>query len=250
MSTERRNGHHLMVRRLALTLTMASGILLLPASAALAHPGFRPPEVEGGEPTNLTLAMAHGCTGGEPPPDDDEQVYPTTLVAVQVPGSVREVEPAEKPGWTLEVERDDDGAVAAFEWRIDEGTDSVEAPAFQLSATAYGSAGETIHWAVYQECTEGFYRWIDTGGDPEADPAVRLTLTSGATPPVAAAPPSPTAQPTPSATASPSSSPLPAPPATPIPESPAEGAAPILFVVLGVVAVAFVAAGVWLRRRP
>lgn len=244
-----------MARRLPLALTMASGILLLLASVAQAHPGFRPPEVAGGEPTELTLAMAHGCTEGEPPPDDDEQVYPTTLVAVQVPEGISDVEPAEKPGWTLEVERDGDGAVTAFEWRIDEGTEAVEAPEFRLSATAYGSDGEIVHWAVYQECTEGFYRWIDTGGDPDADPAVRLTLTSGATPPPPTAPASPSSGPTPSpaATPSPSMAPSPSPsPVTPAPPAPeaADGGASILLVVLGVGAIALVAAGVLLRRRP
>ena len=248
-----------MARRLALVLVLASGMLLLLVSAALAHPGFRPPEVAGGEPTELTLAMAHGCTEGEPPPDDDEQVYPTTLVAVQVPAGVRDVEPSEKPGWTLEVERDGDGAVTAFEWRIEDGTEAVEAPAFQLTATAYGSADETIHWAVYQECTEGFYRWIDTGGDPDADPAVRLTLTSGATPPpTAPASPSPSPTPSPGATPSPTitpspsvaPSPPPVSPAAPEPEGAADDASLTLYVILALAAAALVAAGVWWRRRP
>ena len=244
-----------MVRRLVLTLTATSVMLLLLAGVALAHPGFRPSQVAGGEPTELTLAMAHGCTEGEPPPDDDEQIYPTALVAVQVPAGVRDVEPREKPGWTLEVERDDDGTVTAFEWRIDEGTEAVEAPDFQLSATPYGSNGETIYWAVYQECTEGFYRWIDTGDDPDADPAVRLTLTSGATPPPPTAPASPSPSSTPSAADTPSPSIAPSPslspvsPAPPTSDDAAGGPGLILPVVLVVAAAALVAVGLWSRSR-
>lgn len=236
-----------MTRRLALILMLASGMLLLLAGVAQAHPGFRPPEVAGGEPTELTLAMAHGCTEGEPPPDDDEQVYPTSLVAVQVPVGVRDVQPSEKRGWTLKVKQDDDGAVTSIEWRINEGTEAVEAPQFQLSATSYGSDGEIIYWAVYQECTEGFYRWIDTGDDPDADPAVRLTLTSGATPPPPTAPasPSPSLMPSPADTPSSSIAPSPSPSPTPVSSG---SAAPVLLV-LATAAAVLVAVGLRSRRR-
>lgn len=234
--------------RRPLTVLAVAGALMAIQAVAAAHPGFRPAEVAGGVPTELTLAIAHGCSEGEP--SSGEGVSPTTVVAVQVPDGVGDVEPSEKAGWTLQVERDANGQVVDFEWRIDQPADAVEAPQFVLTATAYGMAGETIHWAVYQECTEGFYRWVDATGDPDSDPAVRLSLASGATPPaVEPSAPAPTVQPAPSTTAA-------SPPATVTPTAPSPSNAPegqdrdgSMWVAVAVVAGALGVATIWWRRR-
>lgn len=163
----------------------------LTTAPAWAHPGFRPAEVPAGEQTEVELAIAHDCevSGGG--------TSPTTVVDVQIPDAIAEVEPLERDGWTLNLAGDANGSILRAEWTSDVGTTEAEPPAFRLLVTpATQESTTTIPWKVYQGCETGEHRW---GAGSEDEPAVDLTVTPGTyTPPTAA----PTSAPTPSASPS------------------------------------------------
>ena len=148
----------------------------LTATAAWAHPGFRPDEVAAGEQTEVEMAIAHDCEvpGGG--------TSPTTVVDVQVPDGIAEVEPLERDGWTLNLVGDADGSIMRAEWTRDDGATEAEPPVFGLLVTPTTQVSvTTIPWKVYQGCESGEYRW---GAGSEDEPSVGLTVTPGTyTPP-------------------------------------------------------------------
>lgn len=157
--------------------TVLTAILL--AAPAAAHPAFDPDRVPVDSLVETTLAMAHGCrsdaddeASGEP--GEDGQGAPTREVAIEVPDAVTHVEPAEREGWDLEVEREGD-AVEVVVYTAREGTDE-RAPAFDLRAVHRGAVGDEVHWRVVQTCDEGAHRWVGTGTDTAEEPAVTVTL--------------------------------------------------------------------------
>lgn len=144
--------------------------LLLPASAASAHPFV----AGGGElPVDslveITLQIAHGC--GE---EADGEGADTVEVALEVPEWLRIVEVADHGGYDHDVEVSD-GRTAVVTWRDAGGAEP--APAFDLSVVADGEVGATRYLRVFQGCDDVSYRWIGTPDDPADDPAIRVELT-------------------------------------------------------------------------
>ena len=160
-----------------LRVVLATSVLAtLTATPAWAHPGFQPNEVAAGEQIEVELAIAHDCEvpGGG--------TSPTTVVDVQVPDGIAEVEPLERDGWTLNLVGDADGSIMRAEWTRDDDTTEAEPPVFELLVTpATQESVTTIPWKVYQGCGSGEYRW---GAGSEDEPSVDLTVTPGTyTPP-------------------------------------------------------------------
>lgn len=181
--------------RVVVVTTALAALTTMPAAA---HPGFRPDEVPAGERTDVELAMAHDCEvpGGG--------TSPTTVVDVQIPEAVGDVEPLERDGWTLNLAGDADGSILRVEWTRDAGTTEAEPPVFRLLVTpATQESTATIPWKVYQGCETGEYRW---GAGSEGEPSVDLTVTPGTYTPRTASPiprPTPSAKPTTSASPAP-----------------------------------------------
>ena len=163
------------IRRGALVAVLAT---LLVAGPAAAHPFFDPDEVPVDSIAEVTLDIAHGCfaNGDEGHSHGDaEDEEPTREVAVEVPGAVAWIEPAEPDGWELEIERDDDGRAEVLVYTAEEGTDE-PAPQFDLELVVRGEEGDELHWRILQACDETTYRWVGTDEEPAEDPAVTMTL--------------------------------------------------------------------------
>ena len=222
------------------------------AAPAWAHPGFRPDEVAAGEQTEVGLAIAHDCEvpGGG--------TSPTTVVDVQVPDGIAEVQPVERDGWTLNLSGDADGSILRAEWARDEGTPEADPPVFRMLVTpATQESVTTIPWKVYQGCESGEYRW---GAGSEDEPSVDLTVTPGTytSPPAATASAS---EPSLSATSSSATTPGGAPQPTPTAEDDlvegdstaverqAAGTGPPWALLLLVLATIGVGAAWWVRQR-
>lgn len=243
------------VRLTALT----AALLVLPATAAWAHPGFDPSAIPAGEPVETTLNVAHGCApGGGAPDDDGGEVLPTTLFALDHTEQVR-VEASDIDGW--EVTDDGDAIV----WTADGGAEP--APSFPMTITVTtGTTGETVYLDAYQECDTGdttqSFRWIARPGE-EGDPALKLELTSTATPPPEATTSPDDAVTTPATTptdgeASPTSAATPEPADTPTdvvdedvaaPLEDSGGVDPALIAAVVIIVGAAVGAAIWARRR-
>lgn len=249
--------------RSILTTLVAMLVVQALAAPAWAHPRFRPDEAPANTASELELLITHGCSEGEPPPGEGEEVHPTVEVALEIPERVSAVEPGEKEGWKVETETADDGAVEVVTWLIEDGRTAEELEAFPFTATVAGDVGRDVWWNVYQRCTEGEYRWVEQpqeGGDHPGleNPAARLTLVEGAPAPPAEAPTSaaPTTEPADPTEAEPTApgTTEPAAPTEPLPTTTAgpeaqtlgaedEGSDTIAWV-LGIVAAALVIGGV------
>lgn len=234
------------------TILAVTLVAMLIAVPAWAHPGFRPDEVPAGEQTEVELAIAHACEvpGGG--------TTPTTVVDVQVPDGIAELQPVERDGWTLNLSGDADGSILRAEWARDEGTTEAEPPVFRMLVTpATQESVTTIPWKVYQGCKSDEYRW---GAGSQDEPSVDLTVTPGTytSPPAATGSAS---EPSPSATSSSASTPGGAPQPTPTAEDDlVEGDStaverqdagtwlPWAFLLLVLVAMG-VGAAWWVRRR-
>lgn len=158
----------------ALRLLGATGaVLVLTATAAVAHPSFNPNAVPVGEAVDTVLVIPHGCsTTDAVRPEDGSQAVPTTRVDLQLLDGLT-IEPDDVEGW----EATDDGEAIVWTDAGGATTDPIELP-LTLTVTE-GEPGDRLDLAVYQECEDGSsYRW--TAGSSET-PAVRLDLTEGGT---------------------------------------------------------------------
>lgn len=166
------------IRRVVSAGAAATVMVVGLATAASAHPTFRPNEVPPGEELDLTLLVPHGCNpeGGMP---EEGNAEPTLELAVQVPDWI-EIEPVEKDGWILDI-TETDGKVSEFAWvNEDEAATSTDPLEFEVTATVLdGDAGETRYLSVYQGCENGSFRWIGTPDDEAEFPAAYLNLTAG-----------------------------------------------------------------------
>lgn len=176
------------------TALAAAVLVVVPATAAWAHPSFNPSELPVGQSVDAILVVPHGCTvSDEVMPEEEGDAVPTTRVDLEKVDGLT-VEPSSVKGWEVA----DDGE--AIVWTAAGGatTEPIELPV-TLTATD-GAEGEQLELSAYQECEDGqSYRW--TSGS-ESTPPVRLELVEGA--PGA----SPDAQDTP--TTSPTDAPSPA----------------------------------------
>ena len=160
------------MRRPVLLAGLVAALVLLPATAALAHPAFDPNQVPVGEPVDATLVVPHGCATGDAVVPEEGQAVPTTRFDLQQVEGVR-VEPGDVDGWDVSTDGE------AISWTDAGGatTDPIELPV--TVTIEQGSPGDTVLLSAYQECEDGSsYRWTEGSDDT---PAVRLELTAGET---------------------------------------------------------------------
>lgn len=158
------------MRRPPLLVGLVAVLVLLPATAALAHPAFNPNQLPPGEPVDATLVVPHGCSGGDGVVPEEGQAVPTTGFDLQQVDGVR-VEPGDVEGWDVATDGE------AISWTDAGGatTAPIELPV--TVTIEQGSPGDSILLSAYQECEDGSsYRW--TEGSDETPP-VRLELTAG-----------------------------------------------------------------------
>ena len=134
--------------RVSIPPALATILLVLTAAAASAHPGYRPSEIAAGDTVEVELVLAHDCEGqgGE---------SPTTVVELDVPPGIAEIEPLDVPGWTASA-TDDGAGQRRIEWVAAEEREPGNPPVFGLRLTA-ASASETttVPTRVYQGCEDG-----------------------------------------------------------------------------------------------
>lgn len=158
------------MRRPARLAVLAAGLVVLPATAALAHPSLNPNAIPVGEPVESVLVIPHGCSAGDGVVPDEGEGVATTRVDLQVVDGVT-VHPDEVDGWDV---TDDDEAVV---W-TDAGGATTDPIEFPVTVTVTDVApGDTLMLSVFQECEDGSnYRWTPGSEDT---PAVRLEVTEG-----------------------------------------------------------------------
>lgn len=149
-----------------------AALVLLPATAALAHPAFNPNAIPVGEPVDSTLVVPHGCAPGGGMPDGDAE--PTVQVDLGYTDQVA-VEARDVDGWSAE----DDGEAIVWTEAGGATTDPIELPV-TLTVTE-GAEGDQVFLPALQTCQDGStFRWVATPGQ-DGDPAVRIELTAGQT---------------------------------------------------------------------
>jgi MYXO-CTERM domain-containing protein len=162
-----------MHRTLRRAAALATGLTLVTAGAAWAHPAFNPNEVPGGEAVETDLVIPHGCNpqGGMP---EEGAATATTRFELQLSDAVASFEAGEVDGW--EVSRE--GEVVTWTDAGGATTDPITLP---VTLSLAGDSGDELYLKGYQECAEGGdFRWIGTPDEEAEFPAVKLTLTSGA----------------------------------------------------------------------
>lgn len=154
-----------------LIIAVSTAWVLVPATAALAHPSFNPNAVPAGEAVESTLVVPHGCAPGGGMPDGDS--VPTTRLDLGYTDQVV-IEPADVEGWEVT----DDGE--AIVW-TDAGGATTEPIELPVTVTVTdGAEGDEIFLPAYQECEDGSsFRWVATPDEGDGYPAVKLELTSG-----------------------------------------------------------------------
>lgn len=151
-------------------VTATAALVLLPASAALAHPAFNPNAIPVGEPVDATLVVPHGCAPGGGMPDGD--AVPTVKLDLGYTDQVT-VEAREVDGWSAE----DDGEAIVWTEAGGATTDPIELPV--TLTVAEGDEGDELFLPALQTCQDGStFRWAATPGQ-DGDPAVKIELTSG-----------------------------------------------------------------------
>lgn len=147
-------------------------LVVVPATAALAHPAFNPNAVPVGEPVESTLVIPHGCAAGGGMPDGD--AVPTVRFDLGDTDQVT-IEPQGVDGWNTQ----DDGEAIVWSDAGGATTEPIELPV--TITVARGADGDRLFLPAFQECEDGSsFRWVATPGQ-DGEPAVKLELTAGGT---------------------------------------------------------------------
>lgn len=151
---------------------LTAALLVLPATAAWAHPSFDPNAVPIGEPVETTLVVPHGCSTSDDVMPEEGQAVPTTRLDLQVVAGIT-IEPDDVDGWDAE----HDGEAIVWTDAGGATTDPIELPV--TLTVEEGRPGDQLLLSAYQECEDGSsYRWTEGS---ESTPPVRLELTEGET---------------------------------------------------------------------
>lgn len=134
------------------------------ATAATAHIVADPGRASAGAYQAVRFRVGHGCGDGA-----------TTALRIEIPQQMISARPQPKPGWTLEIERGEDGKVTAVTWRgnlPDEQFDE-----FALMFKLPDEAG-TLYFPTVQSCGVEQNQWIaiPASGERPSHPAPSLTL--------------------------------------------------------------------------
>lgn len=142
----------------------AAVAVLTLASPAAAHIVADPGQAVAGAYQAVRFRVGHGCGQAA-----------TTSLRIEIPPQMASARPQPKPGWALQIERGDDGKVAAVTWRgelPDEQFDEF-AVMFKLP-----DAAGTLYFPAVQTCGETQNQWIAIPGPGERPsfPAPSLIL--------------------------------------------------------------------------
>lgn len=154
-----------------LKILLATATLAAPPALASAHIVADPGQANVGAYQAVRFRVGHGCGDGAA----------TTAVRIEIPPQMVSARPQPKPGWTLEIERGDEGKVAAVTWRgslPDEQFDE-----FALMFKLPDGAG-TLYLPTVQSCGDEQSQWIaiPAPGERPSHPAPSLTLVPKAAP--------------------------------------------------------------------
>lgn len=142
----------------------AAAIATLP-SAASAHVVADPNSASTGAYQAVVFRVGHGC-GNQ---------AATTALRIEIPPEMASARPQPKPGWTLEIERQD-GKVTALTWRGELPDDQFDefAVLFKLP-----DQPATLYFPIVQSCGAEQSQWteIPAPGERASHPAPSLTIT-------------------------------------------------------------------------
>lgn len=144
-------------------LAGAALIAALPSTAA-GHVAADPGRASAGAYQAVVFRVGHGC--GE---------AATTALRIEVPAEMASARPQPKPGWTLEIERQD-GKVTAVTWRGELPDDQFDefAMLFKLP-----DQPATLYFPTVQSCGADESQWteIPSAGERASHPAPALVVT-------------------------------------------------------------------------
>ncbi len=142
----------------------AAAIAALPSVVA-AHVVADPNSASTGAYQAVVFRVGHGC--------GDQAA--TTALRIEIPPEMASARPQPKPGWTLEIERQD-GKVTALTWRGELPDDQ-----FDEFAVLFKLPGEptTLYFPTVQSCGAAQSQWteIPAPGERVSHPAPSLTVT-------------------------------------------------------------------------
>src|ERR1700722_5836903 len=154
---------------------------LTSASIAFAHITLENQQAAVGASYKAVLRVPHGCEGSA-----------TVAIRVRIPEGFLDVKPMPKPGWKLDVVRGRyQKPMSVHGTGVNEGVTEVDWSGGNLPDAYYDEfvltgyiseeapAGQTMYFAVVQDCEKGVNRWIEipAAGAPEpAERAAGLTL--------------------------------------------------------------------------
>lgn len=142
---------------------MAAAFAALPGLAA-AHVAADPGRASAGAYQAVVFRVGHGC--GE---------AATTALRIEIPTEMASARPQPKPGWTLEIERQD-GKVTAVTWRGELPDDQFDefAMLFKLP-----DQPATLYFPTVQSCGADESQWteIPSAGERASHPAPALVVT-------------------------------------------------------------------------
>jgi uncharacterized protein YcnI len=142
---------------------MAAAFAALPGLAT-AHVAADPGRASAGAYQAVVFRVGHGC--GE---------AATTALRIEVPAEMASARPQPKPGWTLEIERQD-GKVTAVTWRGELPDDQFDefAMLFKLP-----DQPATLYFPTVQSCGADESQWteIPSAGERASHPAPALVVT-------------------------------------------------------------------------
>ena len=154
---------------------------LASATIAFAHITLENQQAAVGASYKAVLRVPHGCDGSA-----------TVAIRVRIPEGYLDVKPMPKPGWKLDVVRGKYAKPMSVRGTpVNEGVTEVDWSGGNLPDAYYDEfvltgyiseaapAGQTMYFAVVQDCEKGINRWIEipAAGAPEpAEPAAGLKL--------------------------------------------------------------------------
>ncbi len=166
------------------TLILGATGALVCASVAFAHVTLENQQAPLGASYKAVLRVPHGCNGSA-----------TVALRVRIPEGFLDVKPMPKPGWKLNVMSGKyPKPISLRAAKVGEGVNEVDWSGGNLPDAYYDEfvltgyigddmqAGQTMYFAVVQECEKGVNRWIEISTAAAADrgdssePAVALKL--------------------------------------------------------------------------
>ncbi|MBA4012414.1 MAG: nuclear export factor GLE1 [Phenylobacterium sp.] len=146
------------------TLLIGAAALVALPGAAAAHVVADPGRAEAGAYQAVVFRVGHGCGDAA-----------TTALRIEIPLEMASARPRPKPGWTLEIERQD-GKVTAVTWRGELPGDQFDefAVLFKLPDQA-----ATLYFPTVQSCGSDASQWteIPAPGERASHPAPALVVT-------------------------------------------------------------------------